>query len=103
MMNETANLDLIWWITVVEIPALVGLFLMIWRNRRDFETDLGDLKDQTDRQMGHNRECLAAYKLEVAKNYASITYMKDVERRLTGHLVRIENKLDHGGMSHAGS
>jgi hypothetical protein len=41
------------------------------------------------------RDNLAAYKLEVAKNYASITYLKEVERRLTGHLIRIEDKLDN--------
>ncbi len=40
------------------------------------------------------RDSLSAYKLEVAKSYASIVYMKEVERRLTGHLVRIEDKLD---------
>lgn len=40
------------------------------------------------------REDLAAYKLEVAKSYASTGYLKDVEARLMAHLVRIEAKLD---------
>ena len=44
--------------------------------------------------MGQAREALAAYKLEVAKSYATTGYLKDVEQRLTEHLVRIEGKLD---------
>jgi hypothetical protein len=73
---------------------MASLFWMIWKNRQDFDDTLSDLREHTDNGLGNSRESLSAYKLEVAQNYASITYMKDVERRLTGHLVRIENKLD---------
>ena len=93
-MKGSWNIDLIWWITAVELPALASLFWMIWRNRSDMNTEIADLREHTDNVMTNSRENLSAYKLEVAKNYASIAYMKDVERRLTGHLVRIENKLD---------
>jgi hypothetical protein len=37
---------------------------------------------------------LADFKLDIARNYASIAYLKDVENRLTAHLLRIEAKLD---------
>jgi hypothetical protein len=40
------------------------------------------------------REGLSAFKLEVAKSYASIADMKELEARLVGHLLRIEEKLD---------
>ncbi|HYI71659.1 MAG TPA: hypothetical protein VEX87_18010 [Skermanella sp.] len=40
------------------------------------------------------RESLSAYKLEVAKTYVSVGYLKDIERRLTDHLLRIDAKLD---------
>lgn len=40
------------------------------------------------------RDDLAAYKLQVAKEYASVSYLKDVENRLIVHLERIEDKLD---------
>lgn len=93
-MNPAWTLDLVWWITAVELPALAGLFWMIWRTRNDTSDEIASLRDQMDKGLSGARENLSAYKLEVAKNYASITYMKDVERRLTGHLVRIENKLD---------
>jgi len=86
--------DLVWWITVVEMPALAGLFWLIWRTRRDLEDAVDDARHETDTGLSFMRESLAAYKLEVAKSYASIPYLKEVERRLTGHLVRIENKLD---------
>ncbi len=93
-MQTSWSIDLIWWITAVELPSLAGLFWMIWRNRQEVGKDLSDLREHVENGYSNARENLSAYKLEVAKNYASITYMKDVERRLTGHLVRIENKLD---------
>jgi uncharacterized membrane protein len=93
-MNVNWTIDLIWWITAFELPVLAGLFWLIWRSRQDFEQALSEMRETSDRMFNDMRERLSAYKLEVAKNYASIAYMKDVERRLTGHLVRIENKLD---------
>ena len=87
-------LDLIWWITAVEIPALAGLFWLGWRNRRDADVAIDDARHEFETGLAYLRESLAAYKLEVAKSYASIPYLKEVERRLTAHLVRIENKLD---------
>ncbi|NVK19344.1 MAG: hypothetical protein HWE30_11660 [Methylocystaceae bacterium] len=93
-MKGSWTIDLIWWITAFELPAMASLFWMIWRSRQEFDNDLSDLREHTESSFSRSRESLSAYKLEVAKNYASITYMKDVERRLTGHLVRIENKLD---------
>lgn len=37
---------------------------------------------------------LAAYKTEVAKEYASIIYLKDVETRIMRKLDKIEDKVD---------
>ena len=80
---ETGVFDSLWWVTAVEIPVLAGLFLLIWRQRQEQAAALELLKDE-----------LAAFKLEVAKSYASTQALKDVEVRLTAHLVRIERKLD---------
>ncbi len=93
-MQTPWTLDLIWWITAVEMPTLAGLFWLIWRTRRDMEDAIDDARHETETGLSFMRESLAAYKLEVAKSYASIPYLKEVERRLTSHLVRIENKLD---------
>ena len=76
------------------MPVLAGLFWLIWRTRRDLEDAVDDSRHETETGFGYLRESLSAYKLEVAKSYASIPYLKEVERRLTSHLVRIENKLD---------
>ncbi len=93
-MQDPWTINVIWWITVVEIPALAGLFWLTWRSRRDSDDAIGDARHEFESGLNYLRESLAAYKLEVAKSYASITYLKEVERRLTAHLIRIENKLD---------
>lgn len=95
MTDAPVALDTVWWITAVEVPVLTGLFWLIWRNRRDQDEELQRHRQTIDKALAQAREALAAYKLEVAKTYASISALKDVERRLTEHLLRIESKLDH--------
>ena len=90
--------ELVWWITAVDLPALGGLFWLIWRTRRESEGALRHLRDIVDARNAQLREALAAFKLEVAKNYASITDMRELESRLVGHLLRIEAKLDTTAM-----
>lgn len=92
-MNGTP-IDVIWWITVVELPALTGLWWLIWRTRRDQDIALEKHRQRLDAAVAQAREALAAYKLEVAKSYASTSQLKDLEARLTDHLLRIESKLD---------
>ncbi|HSV29415.1 MAG TPA: hypothetical protein VLL76_07645 [Candidatus Omnitrophota bacterium] len=87
-------MDLIWWVTAVELPALGGLFVLIWRSRSEHADRCDEIEDKLTHVESQAREALAAYKLEVAKSYATTGYLKDVERRLTEHLVRIEAKLD---------
>ena len=67
-MNE----NFIWFLSVVELPVLSGLFWMIWK-----------LKNE-----------LSEYKIEVANHYARISDVMQLETRLTSHLLRIEVKLD---------
>ncbi len=93
-MHPTWTLDLIWWITAVELPALGGLYWLNWRNRRDADAALDVLRRQAETGLGALREALAAYKLDVATSYVSIPYLREVEARLTDHLIRIETKLD---------
>lgn len=62
----------LWWISVIEVPALAGLFVLI----------LGQMRD------------LAAFRLDVAEKYASSQQVRELEQRLTAHLLRIEAKLD---------
>ena len=93
---EHWSMDPLWWITAVELPVLGGLFWLIWRAHQEADDRLDELAHRLEVGVGQVREALAAYKLEVAKSYATTGYLKDVERRLTEHLVRIEAKLDAG-------
>lgn len=86
--------DMIWWIGAVELPALGGLFWMIWRTRQESEESRRHLREIIDTRSAQLRDALAAFKLEVAKSYASITDMKELEARLVAHLLRIETKLE---------
>ncbi len=88
------SIDFIWWITVVDLPALGALFWMIWRTRKDHEIANQHLRDVIDTRNSQMREALSAFKLEVAKTYAAVSDLKDLESRLVGHLLRIESKLD---------
>ena len=82
-MNTILDSGLLWWITVIDIPVMSGLFWFIMRTRHDYNAALNDLRDQ-----------LATFKIEVARHYASTAEMKDLEHRIVGHLLRIEKKLD---------
>ncbi|HYH20317.1 MAG TPA: hypothetical protein VD995_17040 [Azospirillum sp.] len=93
-MPETMNV--VWWITAVELPVFGGLFWLIARLRKDSEDALAALRTRAEAAQAQVRESLAAYKLEVAKTYVSFGTLKDVETRLTDHLLRIERKLDCG-------
>lgn len=101
-MQSAAGLDFIWWITAVELPALAGLFWIGWRNHRALQDELDEVRHAAEVGLAHMRQNLDAYKLDVAKSYASISYLKDVEERLTGHLIRIEEKLDITRQARAG-
>ena len=76
-------MDLVWWITAIELPVLGGLFWLLQSHRREDEREHRALRDE-----------LAAFKLHVATAYASIVYLKEVEARLTAHLTKIEAKID---------
>jgi hypothetical protein len=90
--------DVIWWLTAIDLPTLSGMFALVWRTRRDCDLSLRRLREIVDARSAQMREALSAFKLEVAKNYASITDMKELETRLVAHLLRIESKLDTTAM-----
>ena len=71
------------WIAMIEIPIFIALFRMFIKQKKDMDFDLHKYRDD-----------FAEFKLYVARNYVSNAYLKDVESRLTHHLLRIEKKLD---------
>jgi len=66
----------------------------MWISRLKSHMDLSDEKIRA--HFSNIHKDLADYKLDVARTYASISYIKDVEARLTHHLLRIERKLEKG-------
>lgn len=71
------------WMTLAVIPALSAMFWWIWR----VQEQLTEIENLLSAQ-------LADFKLDVAKNYASNSSLREVEARLVMHLNRIEAKLD---------
>ena len=90
MDGATWTISLAWWITVVELPLILGAYGLILKRGRDHDRDLVAIRQEL---VSASRE-LQAYKLEAAQTFASIGYLKDVENRLTRHLEAIEKKLD---------
>jgi hypothetical protein len=72
-------------IGVVAVPAVLWLANAVRAARTETATVVKDLAD---------------YKLQVAEKYASVNYLKDVEKRLLDGLERIEKKIDRQGVPH---
>lgn len=93
-MGTLLDAGLIWWISVIELPILTGLFWFTLRIRAESQKTIDHLTEILDVRTSQLREGLASFKLEVVKNYASVGDMKDLEHRIVSHLLRIESKLD---------
>ena len=83
-----------WWIAVIEVPVVVALFRMLHGLRQDFQTRIerGDMRDSE--AVGRTRDELAEFKLEVARAYVPLSLIRDVDQRLSQHLLRIESRLE---------
>ncbi|HEV7286779.1 MAG TPA: hypothetical protein VGN75_18155 [Kaistia sp.] len=77
-------------VQVVLVPGIAGLLALVWRAIAKAER----AQERAEQARAHSARDLAEYKLEVARSYVTIDYLRDVERRITEHLVRIEEKLD---------
>ncbi len=95
------QIEATWWITAVEAPIVAALFWMIHGLRRDLHEriDRSDLRDTE--VVTRTREDLSAFKLEVARTYVPLSLIREVERRMTTQLLRIEAKIDTA--THAGA
>jgi hypothetical protein len=93
-MKMPIQIEPLWWITAVEAPVVAALFWMIHGLRRDLQAriDHGDQRDSD--ALTRTREDLAAFKIEVARTYVPLSLIRDLDRRIADHLVRIEAKLD---------
>ena len=87
------------WIRFVEIPVAAGLFWMIHGLRQDFLNRSDHLDERGAEALTRTREDLAGYKLEVARTYVPLSLIRDVDRRLSEHMLRIESKITEFGRS----
>ena len=93
-MNEPWTISWMWWITAVELPVVGCLFWLIHHGRRESERALLRVYREIQGNLSVVLDNLAQSKLEVARLYATISDLKDVEKRLTDHLVRVETRLN---------
>ena len=93
------SVDMIAWITTIEIPILTAIIAYAHRAKNQLDKRMDTMHESIDKDLQDTKKSLMDYKLEVAQKYASMAYLRDVESRLTNHLIRIEKKLD--GQYHA--
>jgi hypothetical protein len=87
-----------WWISAVEAPIVAALFWMIHGLRKDLHDRIDRTTERESDEVRRTRDDLADFKLEVARSYVPLSLIRDVDRRLSQHLLRIEEKLEAAGM-----
>ena len=90
-----------WWITAVEAPIVAALFYMLHGLRRDLQDRIERSDHRESDVVTRTRDELAEFKLKVARAYVPLSLIRDVDRRLSQHLLRIEEKLEE--VKHAGA
>lgn len=86
--------DLSWWISVIEIPLFSGLFWLFWKDRQDNEATLWSLQKSFNFRANTLLQSFNDFRLEVTRDYAQSNDLKELEARLTAHLLRIQAKLE---------
>ena len=92
-MSDTITIDFVWWITAVELPVMGGFFRLIHNGRREADRNLLKIYTEIQNDLLSLLDNLGQYKLEVARGYVTVPSLKDVEKRLTHHLLRVEDRL----------
>lgn len=94
-MSEEWSMSWMWWTTAIEVPVLGCLFWLIHHGRRESERALLRIYREIQGNLNMVLDNLAQSKLETARFYATVTDLKDVEKRLTDHLLRLEARLTY--------
>ncbi len=91
---DGSGLNLDWWIRVIELPILAGLFKLMWDIKKDLIARIERIELRHAETTAQIRDELATFKLEVARGYVPIQMMRELDRRISLQLMRIEEKLD---------
>ena len=92
--NITFGIDVITWVVFIEIPIFIAFITYVIKQKEILSNKIDKANDDLENSSKYLNEKINSYKLEVAGKYASVAYLKDVENRLTNHLIRIEEKID---------
>jgi hypothetical protein len=91
------DLDLTTWLTAIMLPVLGALFWMIQGVKRDLQARLDVIAQRKLDALLELRDDLASHKLDVARGYAPMHAIRDIDRRISLQLMRIEDRLDRLG------
>lgn len=91
---EEVRQEYLWLISGIDIPMLMTMLWLAVKYYKETEQRLNELEKIYETLKGQFEQKLLDYKLHVANEYARITTLKEMERRVVSHLLRIENKLD---------
>jgi hypothetical protein len=94
-VSEEWSISWMWWTTAIEVPVLGCMFWLIHHGRRESERALLRIYREIQGNLNMVLDNLAQSKLEIARFYATVTDLKDVEKRLTDHLLRLETRLTY--------
>lgn len=94
MNTQAFDLDMATWLTAILLPVLGALFWMIQGVKRDLSKRLEEVSQRKLDALLALREDLSSHKLDVARGYAPLNAIRDIDRRLSMQLVRIEQKLE---------
>lgn len=94
-MTGEWTISWVWWISAVEVPLFGCLFWLMHHGRREAERALLKVYSEIQGNLNMVLENLAQSKLEIARLYATVADLRDVEKRLTDHLLRLESRLTY--------
>jgi hypothetical protein len=87
-------MTLAWWIAVIGMPVVGAIFVLIFRHRDAAEKAVEDVRQTGERSCAILKEEIYNFRLRSAEQFASISYLKDVETRIMANLEKIDKKID---------
>lgn len=81
-------------LALVQSPVAVWLFWTLHGIRRELDRRIETGDTRNGDVLSRTRDDLAAFKLEVARTYVPLSLIREMDRRVTEQLARIEKKID---------
>lgn len=88
------QIELYWWLRAIEAPLFLLLLWLVHSIKRDLSHRIQHGDSLASSGLQRTREELAAFRMEVARTYVPLSLIRDVDRRLSEQLLRIEERLE---------